>query len=246
MTARDKFIVVALIGLMAIVSVAAVFVDQAERTGVAPAFGGSYIEGVIGAPQYLDPILAATDVDADVVQLVFAGLTQLDRDGTVIPDLASFTTDTDGKVWTFTIRDDARWQDGEPVTAQDVIYTVSLVQDKAYVGPFSDAFRGVKADAVGPKIVRFTLPEAFGSFAANTTLPLLPSHRLAGVTYNDLPLVLPRGVVPSGPVRSASSRRMRARSCSRGATITTRCIPIARGHTSTGSSSVPTRARRRR
>jgi len=186
-TARDKFVVVALVALMAVVSAGAVFLDQAERTGVVPAYGGTYIEGVVGQPQYLQPVLAATDLDADVVRLVFTGLTRFDRDGSVVPDLATFATEGDGKVWTFTIRSDARWQDGEPVTSADVVYTVSLVQDKAYVGPYSDAFRGVKTEAVTDRVVRFTLPEAFGSFAANTTLPLLPAHRLAGITYNDLP-----------------------------------------------------------
>ncbi len=187
MTARDKFIVVALIGLLAVVSVGAVFLDRAERTDVVPAYGGTYIEGVVGTPQYLEPVLAASDLDQDVVQLVFAGLTELGRDGSVVPDLATFTTDQDGKVWTFTIRDDAKWHDGLPVTAADVVYTVTLVQDKAYVGPYSDAFRGVIAQALSPRVVRFTLPDAFGSFAANTTLPLMPAHRLIGVGYNDLP-----------------------------------------------------------
>jgi len=186
-TARDKFIVVALIGLLAVVSVGAVFLDQAERTGIVAADGGIYVEGVVGSPRYLEPILAASDVDQDVVRLVFAGLTQLDRDGSVIPDLATFTTDADGKVWTFTIRDDAKWHDGQPVTAADVVYTVTLVQDKAYVGPYSDAFRGVIVEAPNPRTVRFRLPDAFGSFAANTTLPLMPAHRLIGVGYNELP-----------------------------------------------------------
>ena len=187
MTARDKFIVIALIGLFAVVSVGAVFLDQTRPVGVVPAEGGTYIEGVTSSPQFMEPVLAASDVDQDVVRLVFAGLTQFDRDGSVIPDLATFATSVDGKVWTFTIRSDAKWHDGQPVTAADVLYTVSLVQDKAYVGAFSDAFRGVKAEAVSALIVRFTLPEAFGSFAANTTLPLLPAHSLTGVTYNDLP-----------------------------------------------------------
>ncbi|HKW77607.1 MAG TPA: peptide ABC transporter substrate-binding protein, partial [Candidatus Limnocylindria bacterium] len=187
MTARDKFIVVALIGLMAMVSVGAVFLDQAERSGIVPANGGTYIEGVASAPQYLEPILASSDLDQDVVRLAFAGLTQLDRDGSVIPELATFTTSEDGKVWTFTIRDDASWHDGEPVTAADVVYTVTLVQDKAYVGPYSDAFRGVRVDAVSQRIVRFTLPDPFGAFAVNTTLPLMPAHRLIGVGYNELP-----------------------------------------------------------
>jgi len=186
-TARDKFIVVALIVLLAVVSVGAVFLDQAERTRIVAADGGIYVEGVVGSPQYLEPILAASDLDQDVVRLVFAGLTQLDRDGSVIPDLATFTTDADGKVWTFTIRDDAKWHDGQPVTAADVVYTVTLVQDKAYVGPYSDAFRGVIVEAPNPRTVRFRLPDAFGSFAANTTLPLMPAHRLIGVGYNELP-----------------------------------------------------------
>ena len=211
MTAGDKFIVVALVALMAVVSVGAVFLDQAERTGIVPAEGGAYIEGVVGSPQYLEPILAATDIDDDVVRLAFAGLSQLDRDGTVIPDLATFTTSADGKVWTFTIRDDAKWHDGLPVTAADVVYTVTLVQDKAYVGPYSDAFRGVLVEALGDRVVRFTLPDAFGAFAANTTLPLLPAHALIGVGYNDLPRsAFNRRPIGAGPFRvvEADSRQV--------------------------------------
>ena len=206
MTARDKFIVVALVGLMAIVSVGAVFLDQAERSGIVPAYGGTYVEGVVGAPQYLDPILASTDLDNDVVRLVFTGLTQLSRNGSVVPDLATFTTEGDGKIWTFTIRNDAKWQDGEPVTAADVVYTVSLVQDKAYVGPYSDAFRGVTVSALADRVVRFTLPDAFGAFAVSTTLPLLPSHLLAGVSYNALPRnPFNQRPIGTGPFRVAES-----------------------------------------
>ena len=202
MAARDKFIVLALIGLMAAVSVGAVFLDQSERVGVVPAYGGTYIEGVVGSPQYLQPVLAATDVDQDVVRLVFAGLTEVDRYGSVVPDLATFTTEGDGKIWTFTIRGDAKWHDGVAVTSADVLYTVSLVQDKAYVGPYSDAFRGVKASAISASVVQFALPDAFGSFAANTTLPLLPAHRLSGVTYNELSrATFNQRPIGSGPFR---------------------------------------------
>ncbi|MEK7861668.1 MAG: ABC transporter substrate-binding protein [Chloroflexota bacterium] len=202
MAAREKFIVLALIGLMAVVSVGAVFLDRAERASVVPAYGGTYIEGVVGSPRYLQPVLAATDVDQDVVRMVFAGLTQVDRNGSIAPDLATFTTEGDGKIWTFTMRADAKWHDGVAVTSADVLYTVSLVQDKAYVGPYSDAFRGVKAQAVSPTVVRFTLPDAFGSFTANTTLPLMPAHRLSGVGYNELARVpFNQRPIGSGPFR---------------------------------------------
>ncbi len=203
MRARDKFIVVALIGLLVVASGAAIAIDRAETKTVVPSFGGTYVEGVTGAAQYLNPVLAATPVDDDVVRLVFSGLTRYRSDGAIQNDLAaSFATSADGKVWTFQLRDDATWHDGEPVVADDVLYTVALLQDKAYVGPYSDAFRGVKVERVDARVVRFTLPDAYGPFAASTTVPLLPSHLLAKVEYAALPRVaFNQHPVGTGPFR---------------------------------------------
>src|SRR5439155_1726332 len=133
MTARDKFIVVALLTLMVVVSVVTIAMDTREAR-VVPAYGGTYVEGVTGVPQYLNPVIAATDVDQDIARLVFSGLTRFDRDGAIVADLAStFRTETEGKVWTFEIRPDAMWHDGQDVTADDVVYTVKLLQDRAYL-----------------------------------------------------------------------------------------------------------------
>ena len=185
MTYRDKLIVLAFVGLLAATSVVAIASDRSDLPAD-PAFGGTYVEGVAGSPLYFDPILAATNVDQDVSRLVFSGLTRFDRDGTIVADLASsFDVDASGKIWTFTIRPDANWQDGAPVTADDVLYTVGLLQDKAYRGPFADAFRGVAVTALGSKIVRFALPEAYAPFAGSTTVALLPSHLLS-VPFGDL------------------------------------------------------------
>ena len=203
MRARDKFIVVALIALMVVVSGAAIAVDRAEVRTAVPAFGGTYVEGVTSSAQYLNPILAATPVDEDVVRLVFSGLSRYRADGSIQGDLAeSFTTSEDGKVWTFRIRDDATWHDGKPVIADDVVYTVALLQDRAYVGPYSDAFRGVRVERVDDHLVRFTLPDAYGPFAASTTVPLLPSHLLARVDLPSLPRVaFNQRPVGTGPFR---------------------------------------------
>ena len=203
MRARDKFIVVALIGLLVVVSGAAVAIDRADIKTALPTYGGTYVEGVTSAAQYLNPVLAATPVDDDVVRLVFSGLSRFKSDGSIEGDLAqAFSTSDDGKVWTFRIRDDATWHDGRPVIADDVIYTVALLQDKAYVGPYSDAFRGVKVDRVDDRLVRFTLPDAYGPFGASTTVPLLPSHLLAKVDYATLPRVaFNQHPVGTGPFR---------------------------------------------
>jgi len=184
-TGRDKLIVLALVGILAVTSVVAIASDRSDLP-TDPAFGGTYVEGVAGSPLSFDPILAATNVDQDVSRLVFSGLTRFDRAGTIVADLASsFEVDPSGRIWTFTIRPDATWHDGAPVTADDVLYTVGLLQDKAYRGPFADAFRGVSVAALSPQIVRFTLPDAYAPFAGSTTVPLLPSHLLS-VGFNDL------------------------------------------------------------
>jgi peptide/nickel transport system substrate-binding protein len=203
-TGRDKFIVVALIGLMVVASVAAIAADQ-NPAGGDPTFGGTYVEGVAGVPQYLNPVIAATDVDQDVARLAFSGLTRSDQSGAIAPDLASaFRTERDGRVWTFDIREDATWHDGKPVTADDVVFTVKLLQDRGYVGPYSDAFRGVSVERVAVRTVRFTLPDVYGPFADSTTVPLLPSHLLGNVPYAELPRQ-PFNVSPvgTGPFRVA-------------------------------------------
>jgi peptide/nickel transport system substrate-binding protein len=201
--ARDKFIVVALIALLVVVSGAAVVIDRAENKTVVPTYGGTYVEGVVSSAQFLNPVLAATRVDEDVVRLVFSGLSRFRSDGSIQGDLArTFSTSEDGKVWTFEIRDEARWHDGRPVISDDVVYTVALLQDKAYVGQYSDAFRGVRVERVDERVVRFVLPDSYGPFAASTTVPLLPSHLLGKVDYPALSRVaFNQRPIGSGPFR---------------------------------------------
>lgn len=183
---RDKLVVLAMIGLLVVTSAVAVATDRGAAM-LDPAFGGVYVEGVAGAPQLLNPLLASTTMDQDVVRLAFTGLTRFDREGTIRPDLAAnFHVDTSGRVWTFELRADAFWHDGKEVTADDVVYTVGLVQDRGYGGPFAEAFRGVVVERVDRKTVRFRLPDVFGPFAESTSLPLLPAHVLQGVRFPDL------------------------------------------------------------
>lgn len=149
-----------------------------------PAFGGSYVEGVVGGVVHLNPLIAETDVDRDVARLLFTGLTRFDRQGEIVPDLAaSVDVEDEGRVWTFELRDDARWHDGMPVVADDVIYTTRLLQDPRYGGPYAEAFRDVGVERVGTRVIRFTLPGPYGPFAGSTTFPVLPAHKLGGVPF---------------------------------------------------------------
>jgi oligopeptide transport system substrate-binding protein len=78
----------------------------------------------IGAdPQTLDPSLATGVPAAHVLDDLFEGLITLSEDGRTVPGVASsWETSSDGEQWTFHLRDNARWSNGQPVTAKDFVY----------------------------------------------------------------------------------------------------------------------------
>ena len=146
-----------------------------------------YREGALGRPFSINPLAARTQVDRDLVSLVFGGLTRLGPDGALVPDLASrWTVDETGKTWTFTIRSDARWHDGEPVIAGDVVYTVDVMRDPAYTGPGAGSWREVTAVELDPRTVRFDLATPLGGFDRLTTQAIAPAHLLRGTPVESL------------------------------------------------------------
>ncbi|MGQ9683974.1 MAG: ABC transporter substrate-binding protein [Anaerolineae bacterium] len=167
-------------------------VVAARLTTVAvPQVGGTYVEGVIGGPSYINPILCHYNpVDQDLVALIFSGLTTTDAQGVIIPDLAErWEISADGLRYTFHMRANARWHDGAPCTADDVVFTLQAIRDPDYQGPpeMAGLWHSVQVEAPDKHTVVFTLPEPFGPFLEYTTQPLLPSHVLSTVPAKDLP-----------------------------------------------------------
>jgi len=156
-----------------------------------PAYGGTLIEGTAGRPQYLNPLLSFNNpVDRDICALVFEGLTRYDEHGRLTPALASgWNVSLDGLVYTFWLRQDVRWQDGISFSADDVIFTIQLLQDPGYTGPpdLGVLWRTVEVEKVNRWTVTFTLQESFAPFLDYTTVGILPAHLLDGVTAAELP-----------------------------------------------------------
>ena len=147
----------------------------------------TYREGVVGSPASVTPVTARSRADRTLVGLIFSGLVRQAAAGTYAPDLAeSWTTDATGTTWTFTIRPDAVWQDGVPVTADDVVYTVDALKSPDSAGGVSGSWAEVTAEALDPRTVRFTLTTPIAGFLAAVTQPLLPAHLLADLPYADL------------------------------------------------------------
>src|ERR1700730_10751305 len=142
----------------------------------------AYREGIISRPGSINPLTARTQADRDIVALVFSGLVRLGPAGALVPDLASdWTIDPQGMSYTFTIRPDATWQDGERVTAADVAFTVHVLQDPSYQGPGATSWREVTVTAIDDRTVRFDLVTPVGGFLQAATQPILPEHLLASV-----------------------------------------------------------------
>ena len=143
-----------------------------------PAIGGEYTEGIAAQPRYINPILSQTSgADADLAQLVYSGLFGYDASGALIKRLvADYSVSEDGKLYTVTLRQGAKWHDGEEVTADDVSFTVSAIQNPAYKSPLRSNWLSVDVATVDRYTLTFTLKKAYFGFLENLTLGILPKH----------------------------------------------------------------------
>ncbi|MDY0972508.1 peptide ABC transporter substrate-binding protein [Siccibacter turicensis] len=88
-------------------------------------------------PASLDPVKAVGLPEIQVIRDLFEGLVNQDEKGTLIPGVATRWQSNDNRVWTFTLRDDARWSDGTPVTADDFVYSWQRLVDPKNTSPFA-------------------------------------------------------------------------------------------------------------
>lgn len=143
-----------------------------------PAPGGTYTEALIGYPRFLNPVLAPTnDVDLDLTHLLFSGLFRRTASLTLEPDLIqNFSISDDQKTYTFTLREGLTFDDGEPLTARDVQFTIEAIQDPDWRSPLAPLLRGVIVDVIDERIFTLTLRESFAPFLENLTFGILPAH----------------------------------------------------------------------
>ena len=152
-----------------------------------PNRGGVYKEAIIGQVKSVNPIFADNSATEDINSLVFSGLTKVNGSREIVADLAKkWEISADKKVYTFTLKDNLKWQDGVKLTANDIAFTVGLVQNPDTRSPFSASWNGVKSEVVDDSTIRFSLPSSYGNFLTITTLGILPKHRLEKVKPSNI------------------------------------------------------------
>ena len=168
-----------------------------ERTKMVPDSGGTYVEAVYGDFKHLNPLLASTDAEKASSKLVFSGLVKYDKDNNVIPDLAEkWEVSQDNLRYTFYLRDDVMFHNGDKLTGEDIISTLEKIKAPAFKSPLSSAWADVNITSEGSKII-FDLPRAYGPFIYNCDFGILP-FRIPDEEFN-------KKLIGTGPYKFANS-----------------------------------------
>ncbi len=174
---KERYFIFGFIVLTVISVLAIPFSTYYHFTKPVAAYGGSIQEGVIGEPRHINPLLAQSDADKDLVKLIYSGLLKYNKDGQLVPDLArSYDISPDELNYTIYLKDNAKWQDGEPVTADDVIFTIQTAQNPDY-GSFERInWQTIETQKIDDHTLVLKLKNKYAQFLNNLTLPILPEH----------------------------------------------------------------------
>ncbi|MBI4653310.1 hypothetical protein HY750_03600 [Candidatus Kuenenbacteria bacterium] len=157
-----------------------------------PKNGGEYAEGLVGTPQYINPILApVNDVDLDISQLVFSGLLKYNEKQELVPDLAEkYEISKDQKQYTFFLRKNILWQDKKKFNADDIIFTIQSIKDPEFKSPLLKNFEGVKIEKINDYAVKFILEKPFTPFLSSLLMGIIPTHLWSDIPSNQANLAI--------------------------------------------------------
>lgn len=173
-------------------------------------YGGEYIEGIIGQPLHINPVLSqSNNADEDLVRAIYSSLLRYDKAGNLEPDLAeSYEVSEDKTLYTFRLRKDVLWHDGQPLTAADVLFTINLLEDPAYKSPLRVNWQGIEADMEDEYTLTFKIKTPYVGFPHNITFGILPKHIWESVSPESFPLTeLNLKPIGSGPYKYSTLQK---------------------------------------
>ncbi len=175
---RERYWILAFLLIITGSIIAIPFTTYSHFTTPIASYGGSFSEGIVGQPRHINPLLSqSNDPDRDLVSLIYSGLLKHNEAGQLVPDLAkSYEISSDGLNYTFYLKDNILWHDGEKFTADDVIYTIQTAQNADYGSPQRVNWQGVTVTKIDNTKVMFKLNNKYAQFLNNLTLGILPKH----------------------------------------------------------------------
>ncbi len=171
-------------GSLALFIIATIYVSAnfvRANTIFEPVAGGQYTEGKVGQPVFINPVIASTDADSDIIELVFASINDL-KDGDI-------DIENSGRVWKLRIKGDISWQDGSPITSDDIIFTIKAIQDPDANSSLFPDWQGVKTERVSSREIKLILSAPY-VFFENTLINLrpIPKHIFGDIPFSNIRL----------------------------------------------------------
>lgn len=175
---QERYFILTFLLIIASSVIAFPFTTYNHYTNPAPTYGGSFSEGIVGQPRRINPLLAQTnDPDRDISNLIYSSLLKHNEAGKLVPDLAkSYEISSDGLNYTIYLKDNVVWQDGQKLTADDVVYTIETAQNADYASPQRVNWQGVTVTKVNDSTIIFKLNNKYAQFLNSLTLGILPKH----------------------------------------------------------------------
>lgn len=199
LVSREITIWLLIIGLLIAGIGVQIALGQRQYSATTTKPGGDYVEGSLGAVNTLNPLFASTNTETSAARLLFSSLYNYDSKGKLHQDLVKNVTISEThKTYTVTIRDDAKWHDDTPLTAQDVVFTVNLIKNPETRSPLRVNWLDISAVALNKTTIAFTLPSVYAAFPHALTFPVMPQHLLKSVT----PAMVRENVFSQSPVGS--------------------------------------------
>jgi peptide/nickel transport system substrate-binding protein len=199
-TPAEKIIFWILAGALTMSALALLMGVNADTLVSIPQQGGILTEGIVGTPHFVNPLFATTDSEKDLSALIYSGLMKTNADDKLVPDLAqSYIISPDGRTYTFTLKNNLRFQDGTPITADDVAFTIQKASDPSLKSPRQANWDGVKVTELSQNQIQFTLTQPYAAFLQNTTLGILPKHIWENIDNNEFSQLT--DVTGSGPYK---------------------------------------------
>lgn len=144
-----------------------------------PAAGGVRTEGVLGSFTTANPLYATNRVDSTVAKLVFSSLFAYNTRNELEGDLAeSWQVSENQTEYTVVLKDNLKWQDGQPLTADDVVFTYQTIQNPDTQSPLFGSWQNITVTSPNPKTIVFTLANPLSSFQYSLTNGIVPKHKL--------------------------------------------------------------------
>lgn len=180
LTLKERRYLIVIFGVFVAASLARISLAIQENSELVAAPGGIYREGIVGQPIAVNPVISANVIDQDINALVYGSLFDL---------ITSYEIDDDNRIFIIKLKEDLKWSDGEPLTSDDIIFTLRVIQEPESGSPLLKAWQSVAVERISELQVQFALSAPYSFFTENLKrLPIIPKHVFGAIPFQNLKL----------------------------------------------------------